>query len=227
MRQGVLYHFLSFCNRRKFFNIIRLFLHNVFIDCLCCGFARTHSKNNGCQARNGVTACINSVAANCVSVYDYSTPFINLKSACGGLYKRVEGDVPMDIITQSASTSYSLPSTGTGHTRPDSSGFDFILAENTLYPAVFTLNLDWVGKEFKLNSFLHCVLYLFPAGGQLVFGAADELPVTSAPRRFAVRAASIATLPPPTITAFLACITGVALSVLIGFHKVTAGLKTH
>jgi uncharacterized FAD-dependent dehydrogenase len=58
----------------------------------------------------------------------------------------------MDIITQSASTSYSLPSTGTGRARPDSSGSDsFISWQRILFTQPSSPSI-LIGLVRNLNS---------------------------------------------------------------------------
>jgi len=69
---------------------------------------------------------------------------------------------------------------------------------------------DRVRQEMELDPLLLRVVDLLDPGGHLLLRAAvDEVHVLR-PIRFAVRAASIATFPPPTTATFVALFSGVS-----------------
>ena len=124
------------------------------------------------------------------------------------------GEVPSAIMTQSTSISYSLPSTGMGRRRPEASGSPSSIFWQFM---AHTLNLSSpfmergvVSRQNSMPSSFACSTSSRLAGSSLSLRRYTIL--TSAPSLLAQRAASMATLPPPTTATCLPCMMGVSLS---------------
>ena len=134
------------------------------------------------------------------------------------------------MTIMSASITYSLPSTGTGRRRPDASGSPSSMRMHST-PVIQPLSSP------MMRTGLHSRSKITPSSWAWWISSARAgissmlrryTTCTSAPRRSAVRAASIATLPPPETTHFLPAYTGVSYSgnryPFIRFTRVSSSL---
>ena len=122
------------------------------------------------------------------------------------------GDVPSDMITASKSITYSEPGTSTGLLLPEASGsLSSILTHFIPFTQPFSSAIISVGfvRRSKMipSSFAWCT-------SSALAGSSASLLLyticTSAPSLNAVLAASMATLPPPTIATLLNLAIGVS-----------------
>ena len=132
------------------------------------------------------------------------------------------GDVPRATMTSSHSMSYSLSLTSTGRRRPLASGSPSSILMRRIpvtFPSFPRISTGFVRRLNSIPSSSAWWISSSRAGISALLRRYTRR--TSAPKRRAVRAASIATLPAPTTTTDLPSKTGVAESVLYAFIKLT------
>ena len=72
-----------YCSGSLFFKKGTLFAHYILINGLCRCFAGSHGEDDGCGARYGVTACINTLMSGKVLLVNYDTAtLVGFKSLC-------------------------------------------------------------------------------------------------------------------------------------------------
>ena len=176
--------------------------------------AGAHGLDDGSSTGDGVTAGVHALAAGLalVALGDDAAVLVGLEARRGGADEGV-GLVPRLMMTVSTSIVNSLPFFSMGRRRPEASGS----------PSSISMQVMALTKPFssgRISTGLQRVLKIMPLprrarplpyGQQLSHAAAVDDVDLSAPRRRALRAASIATLPPPTTATFLPVRMGVLL----------------
>ena len=132
------------------------------------------------------------------------------------------GLVPMDMTMQSTSSTNSLPSFTTGRRRPLASGSPSSISTqrmpHTLPSASPSTSTGFERVLKMIPSSTACSTSSLRAGSSFMLRR-YTMYTFSAPNRLAQRAASMATLPPPTTATFLACWMGVFAPSLYAFIR--------
>ena len=139
---------------------------------------------------------------------------------------------PAATTSMSMSMTNSLPSTAVGRRRPLASGSPSSMrTHSTPDTQPFSSPRMRVGFVSSWKRMPSCSAWCTSSARAGISSRPRRYTtVTSAPRRLAVRAASMATLPPPTTTHFLPAYTGVSYSgnryAFIRFTRVSSSLAT-